>query len=499
MRREDDDMGTQVLAPRSVTPGPNGRNAALRLASMLRDPLAAYLSLAAQYGDAVRVPISPRASMFMFSRPEHAEHVLAQNQDNYVKAFTYRPLRALIGNGLLTSEGEDWRRHRRLIQPLFTRRDVRNFGPVMTEAAARMLKGWDDRPEGSHIDVALQMSSLALDVVGRALFGSDLTGDAAAISRAMSAGQRVAVLATFAPLPWGPRSTKALKAIARRAGNTPEGIEGPVGRMIADRRALRAANGPTHSSAASANSRGAQPDEAQASGRLDLLDTLLTARRDDGSPFTDAEIGDELATFMLAGHETSAVTLAWSLALLSAFPAARDQLEHEVDTVLGGREPDASDADRLPWTTAVIAETMRLYPPAWTIERDSIADDNVAGVPVPAGSTVAVPPYLIHRHPDFWPDPAGFDPARFLPSDEPGTAAGGERAIAGERPRYAYIPFGGGRRACVGQSFAELETVLVLASIAQRFRLDLTPLGVPKPFAGVTLRPGRLPMRLLRR
>jgi cytochrome P450 len=232
---------------------------------------------------------------------------------------------------------------------------------------------------------------------------------------------------------------------------------------------------------------------------MDLLDTLLTARRDDGSPFTDTEIGDELATFMLAGHETSAVTLAWSLALLSAYPAARDRLEQEVDTVLAGRAPEAADVDRLPWTTAVIAETMRLYPPAWTIERDAIGDDNVAGVPVRAGSTIAVPPYLIHRNPEFWPDPAGFDPARFLPPGEPGAAVAGGRVIAGERPRYAYIPFGGGKRACVGQSFAELETVLVLASIAQRFQLDLTPLGIPKPIAAVTLRPGRLPMRLLRR
>jgi cytochrome P450 len=483
------------------------------------DPLGGYLSLAAQYGDAVRIPISPRSSLFMFSRPEHAEHVLAQNQDNYVKAFTYRPLRALIGNGLLTSEGEDWRRHRRLIQPLFTRRDVRNFAPAMTDAAGRMLQGWDDRPEASQIDVTLQMSALALDIVGRALFGSDLTGDAAAIGRAMSAGQRVAVLATFAPLPWGPRSTKALKAVARRAGHSPEGIEGPVGRMIADRRALRAADGSTSAQSGEAQADGVQAhglqadgvqadglqadglqaDGLQADGRRDLLDTLLTARREDGSPFTDTEIGDELATFMLAGHETSAVTLAWSLALLSAYPAARDQLEQEVDTVLGGRQPEAADVDRLPWTTAVIAETMRLYPPAWTIERDAIADDNVAGVPVRAGSTIAIPPYLIHRHPEFWPDPAGFDPARFLRSGEPGTTAGGERAIAGERPRYAYIPFGGGRRACVGQSFAELETVLVLASIAQRFRLDLTPLGIPKPIAAVTLRPGRLPMRLLHR
>ncbi len=484
-------MSTQ--AQRGAAVGPGGGEAALRLASLLRDPLVGYLRLAADYGDAVRVPMSPRSSFFLLSRPEHAEYVLAQNQDNFVKAFTYRPLRALIGNGLLTSEGEDWRRHRRLVQPLFSRRDVRAFGPAMTMAASRMLRHWDALPAASEIDVAGQMSALALDVVGRALFGTDLTSEAELIRRAMDAGQRVAVLATFVPLPWGPRSTRALKAVARRAGRSPEGVEGPVGRMIADRRARQAAVAAATAAAAS------EADSPADDERQDLLDLLLTARPEDGSHLTDTEISDELSTFMLAGHETSAVTLSWALALLSAYPAARDQVEQEVDAVLGGREPEAADADKLPWTTAVIAETMRLFPPAWTIERDARADDNVAGVPVPAGSTIAIPPYLVHRHPEFWPDPAGFDPARFLPADQPGTTASGGRGPVGERPRYAYIPFGGGRRACVGQSFAELETVLVLASIAQRFRLDLTPLGIPKPIAAITLRPGKLPMRLLRR
>jgi cytochrome P450 len=460
----------------------------MRLASLMRDPLGGYLNLAATYGDVVRLPVSPRASVFLFTRPEHAEHVLASNQDNYVKAFTYRPLRALMGNGLLTSEGEDWRRHRRLIQPLFSRRDVGNFGPPMTEVTRRMLKNWEGLPDGTEIDVAARMSALALEIVGQALFGTDLSGDAAPMSRAISAGQKVAMLATFVPLSWGPRSTRALKAVARRAGGTPEGIDGLVDRMIAERRALTAAAG---------NGNGAAP------GRRDLLHVLLTARNEDGSRLTDTEIGDELSTFMLAGHETSAVTLSWALALLSAYPQARDRLEDEVDSVLTGREPEAADAERLPWTTAVIAETLRLYPPAWTVERDALGDDSVAGVPVPAGSTVAVPPYLVHRHPDFWPDPAGFDPARFLPAADaaasPAAAGTSRTRLAADRPRYAYIPFGGGRRACVGQSFAELETVLVLASIAQRFRLELTASGIPKPKAAITLRPGRLPMRLLRR
>jgi cytochrome P450 len=451
--------------------GPVGRKVATTLVSLFRDPLKEYVALATQYGDAVRVPIARHRSVYLLSRPEHAEHVLASHQDNYVKAFTYRPLRALLGNGLLTSEGEDWRRHRRLVQPLFSRREVTRFGPAITDAGQRLLKSWDDLPDGEAVGVAQQMSALALDVVGRALFGTDLTGEAAGMGRAIDAGQRVAVLAAFLPLTWGPRSTKAMRAVARRVGGTPEGVEGPVGRLVASRRAELGANSAEHN------------------GHQDLLDVLLTARAEDGTTLTDEEIFAEATTFMLAGHETSANTLSGSLALLSAFPAARERLEQEVDSVLDGRAAQAGDVGKLTWTSAVVAETLRLYPPAWVIERDALADDTVAGVPVPAASTVAIPPYLIHRHPEFWPDPAGFDPRRFLgPQPEP------------VRPRYAYIPFGGGRRACIGQAFAELETVIVLASIAQKFRLELTARGIPAPQAGVTLRPGRgLRMRLLRR
>jgi cytochrome P450 len=465
---------------RHAAPGPNGRAAAAVIASLARSPLDGYVRLAARYGDTIRVPYSPRQSFYVLSRPEHAEHVLAANQDNYVKAFTYRPLRALIGDGLLTSEGEQWRWHRRLVQPVFSRRHVAAFAPAMTEAAQRLTARWDSLSAGAVIDVAGEMSALALDIVGQALFGFDLSGDAEQMGRAMDAGQRVATLATFLPVPWGPASTRALKWVARRIGHTAEGIEGPVGRIIAERRtAVRPGSG-------------TGPDPASP---RDLLDVLLAARADDGSPLTDAEIGDEVATFMLAGHETSANTLSWSLALLSAYPSARQQLEAEVGSVLGDREPDAGDADKLPWTRAVVAEAMRLYPPAWTIERNALADDEVAGLHVPAGSMVAVPPYLVHRHPDFWADPAGFDPRRFLRDGEaPGHPAGHPRH------RYAYIPFGGGRRACVGASFAELETVLVLATIARRYRLELTVGGIPAPSANITLRPRRgLPMRLLRR
>ena len=331
------------------------------------------------------------------------------------------------------------------------------------------------------------------------------------MGRAMDAGQRVAVAASFLPLRWGPTSTRALKTVARRVGHTSEGVEGPVSRIVSRR---RAAGRP-------------EPDPVSGPGASppgDLLDVLLAARAPDGSPLTDAEIADEVATFMLAGHETTANTLSWSLALLSAHPAARERLEAELDSVVGDRDPDTGDADKLPWTRAVVAEAMRLYPPAWTIERNALADDDVCGVRIPAGGLVATPPYLVHRHPEFWADPAGFDPRRFLPDGEGpglphaaadrGPAADGDSAADRDaaagygrghqtghpRHRYAYIPFGGGRRACVGASFAELETVLVLATVARRYRLELTVRGFPVPSANITMRPGRrLPMRLLRR
>ena len=327
------------------------------LAGMLGDPLAGYVRLAARYGEAVRVPFAPRRAFFLLSRPEHAEHVLAANQDNYVKAFTYRPLRALVGNGLLTSEGEDWRRHRRLIQPVFSRREAIRSGPHMAAAARRLVRRWDGLADGTLIDVAGQMSALALEIAGLALFGADLTGDADQIGRAMTAGQRVAVVATLLPIRWGPRSTRLVKAAARRLGRTPDGIDGSVNRLVAAR---QADGGPR-----------------EASG--DLLQVLLEARDEEGMPLTDAEIGDEVATFLLAGHETSANALAWSLALLSAHPWARRRLEDELDAVLGDRDPDAADAAALPWTRAVVAEALRLYPPAWAVERDTLGDNDVAG------------------------------------------------------------------------------------------------------------------------
>ena len=371
-------------------------------------------------------------------------------------------------------------------QPVFSRRDVMGFGPHMTVAARRLVERWDRMPDGATVDVGQEMSALSLEIAGRALFGADLTGDAEEIRRSMTTGQWVAIAATFLPLRWGPRSTGMLGTAIHRIARTPEGVDGIARRLIAARRAAGAAA----PAATSANGTSADGTGGQRPSH-DLLGILLAARDEDGVPLTDTEIQAELITFLLAGHETSANTLGWALALLSAYPAARCRLTGELDAVLGDRDPEADDAARLPWTRAVVAEALRLYPPAWTIERDAVHGNDAAGVLIPARSTVAILPYLIQRHPEFWPNPVAFDPARFLP---------GGHGDPATRHRYAYIPFGGGRRACIGSAFAELEVTLVLATIMRRYQPELTASGMPRPLAQITLRPGRhLPMLLRRR
>jgi cytochrome P450 len=375
---------------------------------MARDPLRTYERLAARYGDALTVPFSPGHAFYLLSRPEHLEHVLVTHQDDYPKAFTYRPLRAFLGSGLLTSEGDLWRRHRRLVQPVFARRRLEPFAAHFA-AAARRMSGRLDRLDGT-ADLAALMQSLTLDIVGRTLFGTDLGADAARIGQAIAALQRATLVASFLPTIG---STAATRRVMSRLPGAPRAVrtlEEVVGGTVARRRARPA------------------PDEPR-----DMLDLLLAARDSDGRALSEEEIADEVATFLLAGHETTANALIWATTLLSRYPRARGRLEDEADAA--PEVIDADAADKLTWTRAVLNETLRLYPPAWTIEREARVDDTIAGVPVPAGATLAVPPYLLHRRPDVWPNPEGFDPARFLPG----------RA---ERHRYAFAPFGGGRRIC---------------------------------------------------
>lgn len=450
--------GTQHGSADRRVPGPPWQAAPRYVVTLLRDPLGGLAALRREYGDTVRIPFTPRRSFYLLSRPEQAEHVLITHQDRYVKPFTYKPLRAFLGDGLVTSEGDTWRRHRRLVQPVFSRRHVAGFAPTMATAAVERIADW--ATHGS-IDLAAELRTLTMDVVGRVLFGTRLAEEAERVGKAVTRLQDAAVIGAFQPL-GSPRRAKALAGalvpgIGAAARTLDDLVDSVIGRRIAD------------------------PHETP----TDLLDLLIStpgSPTGDGEPLTASEIRDEVATLVFAGHETTLNALIWTFTLLSRYPAAAERLHAEVDEVLAGRAPEAGDVDKLTWTGAVISEAMRLYPPAWTIERAAAVDDVIGDVHVPAGSTVVVSPYLLHRDPESWPNPEGFDPARFLPGHA-------------DRPKLAYLPFGAGRRICVGAGFAQLEASLILATVAGRYRLDLAPGAQVRPRAGVTLHPdGPVPM-----
>ncbi|HEV2781799.1 MAG TPA: cytochrome P450 [Actinophytocola sp.] len=447
--------------------GPTARAALGMIPTWRRDPLSMLSLLAREYGERVRVPFVTRNPVLLLSKPDDVAHVLVGNQGNYVKAPTYRPLKELLGNGLLTNEGEDWARQRRLVQPMFARRHVLGFAPAMVGAATGMLDGWQRRPDGAVLDVSREMGALALDVVGRALFSADLTGEAGELAPALTTVMEAYIKLVRSLLFWVVPNYERWRTPSRRRAELAEAhLRDVVDRIIARRRAEGAAGRPP-----------------------DLLDMMLAARDEaSGAAMSEQQVRDELMTFLLAGHETTANALAWTLYLLSTHPQARVRLEAEVDEVLTGRPPAAEDADKLEWTTAVVFESMRLYPPAWILERQAVAADELDGEPIPPGSVLVTPPYLVHRNPEHWPNPEGFDPSRFLPG------------AAATRHRYAYLPFGGGRRQCVGGGFATLEATLLLATISQRYRLNLVPGFTPTPQPTVTLRPAAgIPMTLHRR
>jgi cytochrome P450 len=445
---------TPKIAPglRQLVPTPFGP-----LARARTDPLGFMLDGRRRYGDVFRFQMGPFV-VHLLAHPDHIRHVLLDNQANYARSWVYNRPKLAAGEGLVTTDGPVWRRLRRMMQPAFHHRRIEAMAGMMTDATDELRGRWRERPQRDQpLDVAAEFMALTLRIVGQTLLGVDLGGKADRIGPAISTTMEYVQyrLDNILALPLGvptPRNLRFRRAL---------GLLDSIIFEIIDRR-------------------------RREPGRDDLLTLLLAARDEEtGEGLTDRELRDQLMTFIAAGHETTAGTLAWAFYLLSQNPEAQDRLRAEVATVLGGRTPTAADLPRLAYTRRVIEESLRIYPTVYGLLRDAKVDDEIGGYRIPAGSQVFLSPYVTHRHPDYWPDPEAFDPDRFLP----------ERSAS--RPRFTWFPFLGGPHQCIGQEFAMMEAMLVVAMITQEFRLHFIPGTRVEPQAMLTLRPrGGLPMTI---
>lgn len=446
-------MATRTLplvpSNRPEPSGPPGEGRFGHLATFRRDPLSAILQGFCDYGDVCRFRFGPMKA-FLLARPEHIQHVLLDRADNYDKKIpSYRLLKGLLGEGLLTSEGDFWRRQRRIAQPAFQRGRLVSFVPVMTRATEAAAERWA-AAAGSPVELHREMLGLTLEIVGRCLVGTDVRATASDVEPALRTNLRDYHDRLFSPfaLPeWFPTPNNLRLWRARRV------LDRLVHGVIDARRE--------------------NPE-----GHDDLLTRLMSARDEEtGAAMSDRQLRDEVMTILMAGHETTANGLTFTFYLLARHPEVAQRLRAELDEVLGGRVPGADDLARLPYTRQVVEESMRLYPPAWALDRRAVAGDVIGGYRIPRGSVVMLSPFVTHRHPDLWEDPQRFDPDRFAPENVRG------------RHRFAYFPFGGGERVCIGATFALIEMRLVLAVLARRFAFEPEPDPPLELEASVTLRP----------
>jgi cytochrome P450 len=401
---------------------------------------------ARDYGDVVTLPVFG-TDRILVSRPEYIQQMLILEQGKLHKStLTKMAVKPLLGQGLLISEGEFWRRQRRLAQPAFHRGRVNAYSPVMVECALERAKDWRN---GETRNIAEEMMKVSLEVAVRTLFGTSLAGDSESIGKAMTFLMRHYL--RRARTPW--RIPESWPTPAnRRAQKDGEYMDSLVYRIIGERK-------------------------KESGTRNDLLALLMAAMNDDGSQMTERQLRDETMTLFVAGHETTALTLSWTWYLLSENRAAEGRLHEELGRVLGGKPAELGDLEKLPYLHAVILESLRLFPPAFMLARTSVEKMNIGGYEIPAGTTLLASQWVMHRDVRFFEQPERFLPERWVDGLE-------QRLPAG-----AYFPFGDGPRRCIGQGFAMLETALVIAAIAQRFRFRLTP-GFPiatEPL--VTLRP----------
>jgi cytochrome P450 len=433
-----------VLSTASA-PGPRNLPIVGQLPAFRRRPLAFLQKMAREYGDIAYFRLGPQHA-FLLSHPEHIRDVLVTRQSNFTKSRALQRARLLLGDGLLTAEGQFHLRQRRLVQPAFHRERLAGYAAVMSKCALRMRERWQD---GATLEVSDEMMRLTMSVVGRTLFSADVDAGAREIGVAMTA---VLEMFNMLLLPFSEYLEKLPLPSNRRFEKARDTLDGIIYGMIRERR-------------------------ASGEDRGDLLSMLLLSEDEEGGGgMTDQQVRDESLTLFLAGHETTANALTWTWYLLSQNPECEAKLHAEIDGVLGGRAPGFDDLPNLRYTEMVIAEAMRLYPPAWAIGRKSIEAFEIGGLELPAQSICILSPYVTHRDARWYANPVRFDPERWTPEAKEA------------RPKFSYFPFGGGARVCIGERFAWMEGVLVLATLAQKWKLRLVEGHRVEPKPLITLR-----------
>jgi cytochrome P450 len=429
-------------------PGPPAFGVYGNLREFAADRLGTLARWAREYGDIVSARFGPRRIIFL-NHPELVEEVLVHQNRKFIKHYRLRQAKMTLGEGLLTSEGEFWRAQRKLMQPAFHRERIAGFADLMVAFTERLIATWE---EGQTRDLHTDMMRLTLEIVAMALFGAELNGESAEVGAAMETLMHNFAVSTAQPfiIPrWLPIPSNLRSAAAVRR------LDRVLFRIIARRRQSH--------------------DE-----RGDLLSMLLHARDEEsGRRMTDRQLRDECMTLFLAGHETTANALSWAWYLLSQHPNTEARLHDEVQRVLAGRAPTIADLSQLPYTESVVNEALRLFPPAWMPGRESTEPLELGGYPIARGTTVFMTTWVIHRDPRWFDDADTFRPERWA------------NGLLQRIPRYAYYPFGGGPRICIGNSFALMEATLVLATIAQKYRLSLAPDAVVTPLPSMTLRPAQ--------
>jgi cytochrome P450 len=440
-----------------TAPGPKRRFLTGNLREFSNERLAFLTNCRRDFGDIVSLDLGLR-HVLLLNHPDYIDYVLTTHAEKFRKSYHYRLNELLFGNGLITSEGQFWLRQRRLTQPAFLRAHIASaYGPVMVERAQRIAAEWQT---GETREIHAEMKQLILEIVAEALFGVDIRNEGASMRAAFEVVMRSfeSRLESFFPIPEAiptPDNLRLRQAI--------DELNDIVYRIIADRRRSR-------------------------DPRDDVLTILLRAQDEDGSQMTDKQLRDEVVTLFQAGHETTAAALTWTWYLLSLHPEVERKVLAEVQSVLNGRPPTPADQPRLTYTECVIWEALRLYPPVYAISREATEDCEIGGYSVPAGTTVGMSQWVMHRDPRFFEDPEAFIPDRWLDG------------LAKRLPRYAYFPFGGGQRMCIGSSFALLEAVLVIATMLPAMHLSLVSQQAVVPWPTFLLQPkDGVTMRVMRR